>query len=138
MTIESPDKLTADLALAAAALAALPDGAQHVATIEHAAALILMLNRSLEATCKLAEKAATIPDWVADFLNRRTEVEIILRLPVNTQKRNQQHGRDDPLPPMLTPEQMWEMANRLSVPSEFGNATYKAHLRPPISESPTC
>jgi hypothetical protein len=117
--LESPDKLTADLALAAAALAALPDGAAHAAAVEHAAALITMLNRSLEATCHLAEKAAAVPDWVADFLNRRTEVEIILRLPVNTRKRNQQHGRDDPMPALLTPERMWEMANRLSVPSEF-------------------
>ncbi len=61
-----------------------------------------------------------LPDWVADFLNRRTEVEHVLRAPMNVRKRNARGIRheDDPAP--LTPEQMWDLANKLSVPTGFG------------------
>jgi len=119
--MEFPDKLLADLDDFAKAYAWLmPEDCK---AVEQAAALIRAQHLAIEAVTRLAEKSAAetrVPDWVADFLNRRTEVEHALRLPANVRKNNILHGTDDPLPPILTPDQMWELANRLSVPSEFG------------------
>ena len=54
-----------------------------------------------------------VPDWVAGFLNRRTVVEEVLRAPMNARKKGL------PEPPPLTPEQMWDLADKLGVPEEF-------------------
>jgi len=121
--MEFPDKLLANLDDFAKAYAWLmPEDCK---AVEQAAALIRAQHLTLEAVTRLAEKSAAetrVPDWVADFLNRRTEVEHVLRAPTNVAKRNaaRRDGKTDPLPPALTPDQMWELANRLSVPSEFG------------------
>lgn len=122
--MEFPDKLLADLDDFAKAYAWLMS--EDCKTVAQAAALIRTQHLALEAVTRLAEKAAAetrMPDWVADFLNRGTEVEHVLRLPANVRKNNALHDRDDPLPPTLTPDQMWELANLLSVPNEFGHKT---------------
>ena len=54
-----------------------------------------------------------VPDWVAGFLNRRTDVEVALRAPLLAIKKGQ------PAPPPLTPEELWALADRLSIPEEF-------------------
>lgn len=56
---------------------------------------------------------APVPDWVAGFLNRRTDVEATLRAPLKAQRNGL------PVPPPLTPEEMWALADKLSVPEEF-------------------
>lgn len=56
---------------------------------------------------------APVPDWVDGFLNRRTEVEAVLRAPLKAKRKGQ------PIPPPMTPEEMWALADRLSVPEEF-------------------
>lgn len=61
----------------------------------------------------MPDAAPPVPDWVAGFLNRRTAVEEVLRAPVNAQRKGL------PAPEPLTPEQMWELANKLAVPDEF-------------------
>lgn len=48
-----------------------------------------------------------VPDWVAEFLNRRTEVEGVLRAIAKGSR------------PALTVEKCRALADRLSVPSEF-------------------
>ncbi len=50
-----------------------------------------------------------LPDWVADFLNRRSEVERILR-------RAAKEGRS------IEPEEAKALANRLSVPDEVASS----------------
>jgi len=56
-----------------------------------------------------------VPDWVAGLLNRRTDVENILRAPFKAQAK----GLPMPDGFPLTAEAMNELANRLSVPAEF-------------------
>jgi hypothetical protein len=70
------------------------------------------------------------PDWIADFLNRRTEVEHALRAPLNAIKEAQKHKRPAPELVPLTAEQTWDLANKLSVPSEFG-VTYRPRYQAP-------
>ena len=65
-------------------------------------------------------------EWVADFLNRRTEVENWLRAPAQTQRK----GR--PVPPSPTPEEMEQWANRLGVPTEV--SAYSAQPRSPVDQ----
>lgn len=84
-------------------------------------------DRTLQAV-RAGLEAVAIPEhpaWIADLLNRRWEVEHVLRAPTNIAKRNasRKDGKPEPLPDPLTPEQMWELANKLSVPSEFGAKT---------------
>jgi hypothetical protein len=57
---------------------------------------------------RLTASPAATPAWILDFLNRRTEVERELR-DIKRGKRE-----------TLTPDEAWDLANRLSVPSEFG------------------
>lgn len=54
-----------------------------------------------------------VPVWVAGFLNRRTDVEVALRAPLTAIKKGH------PVPPPLTPEELWALADRLSIPEEF-------------------
>ena len=68
----------------------------------------VLLDRARTAERQLA--LAPAPPWVADFLNRRTDVEKVLR-DVFREKR---------VP--LTREEYWELANRLSVPSSIAAA----------------
>lgn len=49
-------------------------------------------------------------EWIGDFLNRRTDVEKVLR----DVKRGKRQA--------LSPEECWELANRLSVPANHGGA----------------
>lgn len=74
----------------------------------------------------LAEARRERPEWVADFLNRRTEVENWLRAPAQTQRK----GR--PVPPSPTPEEMEQWANRLGVPTEV--SAYSAQPRSPVDQ----
>lgn len=62
---------------------------------------------------RLITGAAPLPDWVAGFLNRRTDVEVALRAPLIAIKKGQ------PAPPPMTPEELWALADRLSIPEEF-------------------
>lgn len=63
-------------------------------------------------------------NWIGPFINRMSEVEGILRAPTNIAKRNatRRDGQRDELPPPLTPESMWELAAKLSVPAEVEEA----------------
>lgn len=49
-------------------------------------------------------------EWIGDFLNRRTDVEKVLR----DVKRGKRQA--------LSPEECWELADRLSVPANHGGA----------------
>jgi hypothetical protein len=63
---------------------------------------------------------APLPDWVDDFIKRRTEVEHVLRLPYWAQQKG------TPAPDPLTPERLWELANKLSIPTEVTTSLAKA------------
>ncbi len=113
--IEHPDKLLLEMREAATRLAGQADGSRLARAVLDGEALIERLNLALEATCHLAESASTIehvPDWVADFLNRRTTVENKLRAPLLAKRKG------CPVAP-LTPEELWALADELSVPTEF-------------------
>lgn len=66
------------------------------------------------------------PQWIADLLNRRTEVENWLRAPAQAQRK----GR--PVPPPPTPDEMERWANRLGAPTEV--APYSAQPTPTDDE----
>lgn len=74
--------------------------------------------QSLSAELAEAKANPPHPAWVADFLNRRTEVENWLRAPAQAQRK----GR--PVPSAPTPDEMERWANRLGIPSEV--AAYSA------------
>lgn len=59
---------------------------------------------------------APLPDWVAGVINRRGTVENALRAPLIAQKKGLPMPEGFP----LTAEAMNELANKLSVPDEFG------------------
>ncbi|MDR3471561.1 MAG: DUF87 domain-containing protein [Devosia sp.] len=111
--MEYPDKLIADVNEAAAALATLPDGHRLARAVVDMRDLHERLNLALEATCTLIQATAGDTTWIADFLNRRTEVERALRAPMKAWRKGFPQ-------PALTPDQLWELANRLSISSEFG------------------
>lgn len=57
-------------------------------------------------------KLSTVPDWVAGFLNRRTDVEMALRAPLQAQTKGQ------PVE-LLTAEQLNALADLLGIPDDF-------------------
>jgi hypothetical protein len=57
--------------------------------------------------------------WIADFLNLRTTVEHALRAPYQERERAKRHQRPEPEFKPLSIDEMWELANTLSIPSEF-------------------
>ena len=63
-----------------------------------------------------AAEARPHPEWVADLLNRRSEVEVRLRAPMLAKRKRR------PLPAPLTPEELWDLANALGIPSELRHA----------------
>ncbi len=68
----------------------------------------------------IPDVAPPLPDWVDDFIKRRTEVEHVLRLPFWAQQKG------TPAPEPLTPEKLWELANKLSIPSDLTASLAKA------------
>jgi len=77
--------------------------------------LLAYRNRGIAAPLRAAP---AVPDWVADMLKRRTEVEGVLR-------RAAAGKRDLP-----TAEECRALANKLSVPSEFGAEAEGGQGRP--------
>lgn len=86
----------------------LPPAARDFAQAHFEAAILSALCATPEAPGTGLGSGET--EWIGDFLNRRTDVEKVLR----DVKRGKRQA--------LSPEECWELANRLSVPANHGGA----------------